>query len=220
MLALHSLSLSKSLISSQVFSELIASVTNVCVTPLDFALASFAQLSLVTSAAVSISINHLSNFVELHSLKMAMSCSREFVRLVCFCIVHRVSVYWHTTSPNGSVGDGVEVGCTLSARERFCSSLSSWSMQSNPSAYWSSLASTHCHKPCISLVRMLKFIWLLGRRSLRWPSASDPPKATVVSKLCVLSLLLSLLGPISMPPTSSLWELSSLFSPVCPAPPW
>ena len=124
MLVLHSLSLSKSLISSYVFSELLASMTNVHVSPLNFALASLAQLSLVRSAAVPISINHSSNFVELCSLKMAMFCSREFVRFVCFCVVHSVSLYWHTTSQNGPVGAGVEVGCALSVRERFCSFLS------------------------------------------------------------------------------------------------
>ena len=96
MLALHSLS--KSLVTSHVFSELIASMTNVHVNPLDLALASLAWLSLVRSAAVSISVNHSSNFVESCSLKMAMSCSREFVRFVCFCAVHSVSMYWHTTS--------------------------------------------------------------------------------------------------------------------------
>ena len=122
MLALHSLSLSKSLILSHVFLELIASMTTVHVKPLDFALASLDQLSLVRSAAVSISINHSSNFVELCSLKMAMSCSREFVRFVCFCVVQNMSMYWCTTSPNGSVGPGVEISCVLSIRERFCSS--------------------------------------------------------------------------------------------------
>ena len=122
MLALHSLSLSKALISSHVFSELIASVTNVHVNPFDFTLASLAQLSLVRSTAISISINHSSNFVESCSLKMTMFCSREFVRFVCFCAVHTVSMYWCTTSPNGCVGVGVEVVCVLSMRERFCSS--------------------------------------------------------------------------------------------------
>ena len=130
MLALHSLSLSKSLISSHGFSKLIDSMTNVQANPLDFALASLDQLSLVRSAAVSISVNHSSSFAESWSLKMAMSCSREFVRFVCFCAVHSVSLYWHTTSPNGSVGIGVEVGCALSVS--VCSSHSRWSMWSNP----------------------------------------------------------------------------------------
>ena len=116
MLALHSLSLSKYLISSHVFSELIASMTNMHVNPLDFALASLAQLSLLRYVAVSISLNHSSNFVEPCLLKMAMSCSREFVRFVCFCVVHSVSMYWHTTPPNGSLGAEVEVDCVLSAR--------------------------------------------------------------------------------------------------------
>ena len=51
---LHSLSHSKSFISSQELSELIASVTSIWVNPLDLAFASLAQLSLVRSAAVSI----------------------------------------------------------------------------------------------------------------------------------------------------------------------
>ena len=55
---------------------------------------------------------------------MAMSCKREFVRFVCLCVVHNVSVYWHITSLNGSVAAGVEVSCTLTMRERFCSSCS------------------------------------------------------------------------------------------------
>ena len=131
MLALHCLSLCKSLISSHSFSEFIASVTKVWVSPLDFALASLAQLSLVRSAAVSKSVNHSSNFVETCSLKMAMSCSREFVKFICFCVVHSVSVYWHATSLNGSVGAWVEVSCILSVREIFCSSHSMQSMQSN-----------------------------------------------------------------------------------------
>ena len=87
------MSLSKSFISSQDFSELIASETNVRVNPLDLASASLAQLSLVRSAAVFISINHSSNFVESYSLKTVMSCSSELVRFVCFCVVCSVSVY-------------------------------------------------------------------------------------------------------------------------------
>ena len=134
MLALHSLSLSKSLTSSHVFSDLIASVTKVKVSPLDFAMASLAPLSFVRSAAVSKSVNHSSNFVESCSLKMAMTCGKKFVRFIYFCVVHSVSVYWHTTSPNGSVGAGVEVSCALTVRERFCSFHSKQSMWSNSSA--------------------------------------------------------------------------------------
>ena len=44
MLALHSLSLSKSFISFQDLSEMIASMTNVYVNPLDLPMASLAQL--------------------------------------------------------------------------------------------------------------------------------------------------------------------------------
>ena len=126
MLALHSLSLSKSLILSNVFSELIASMTNMDVNSLDFTLASLAHLSLVGSATASISVSHCSNFAESCSLKIAMSCSGEFMRFVCFCVVHSVSMYWHTTSPNGFVG--------LSVRESVHSSCSRWSMCANPSA--------------------------------------------------------------------------------------
>ena len=43
-------------------------------------------------------------------------------------------------------------------------------------------------------------------------------KASMVSKLFMLSL--SLLGPISMSPVSSMWELRFLSSPVCPVLPW
>ena len=70
--------------SSHAFLELIASVTNIHVNPHDFALASLAQLSVMRSAAVSISVIHSSNFAKSCSLKMAMSCSRELVRCVCF----------------------------------------------------------------------------------------------------------------------------------------
>ena len=33
-------------------------------------------------------------------------CSNEFVRFVCFCVVHKVFVYCHITSLKGSVGVG------------------------------------------------------------------------------------------------------------------
>ena len=48
---------------------------------------------------------------------MEMSCSSEFVRFVCFCVVHNVSMYWHITSLKDSIGTGVEVSCALSVRE-------------------------------------------------------------------------------------------------------
>ena len=89
---MQSLSCSKFFISSQDLSELMASMTNVCVNPLDFALASLAQLLFVRSA-VSISISHSSNFEESYSLKTAMSYSNELVRFVCFCVVLKVFVY-------------------------------------------------------------------------------------------------------------------------------
>ena len=75
------------------------------------ALANLAQLLLVRSAALSKSVNNSSNFVESCSLKTLMSCSSEFERFVCFCVVHSVSVYCSITSLKGSVGAGVEGGC-------------------------------------------------------------------------------------------------------------
>ena len=72
--------------------------------------------------------------------------------------------------------------------QRVCNSHFRWSMQSNPSTGWPSLASTHCYKLCISLASRFKSPWLLGRRLLRQPSASDPLKAIVVSELFMLSL--------------------------------
>ena len=70
--SMQSFSLNKSFISSQDLSELMASVSNVHVNPLDFVLASLALLSFVRSAAVSMSVSHYSNLVELCSLKTAM----------------------------------------------------------------------------------------------------------------------------------------------------
>ena len=87
-----------------------------------------------------------------------------------------------------------------------------------PLAGWPSPPSTHCHKLCISLGRMLTFSWLLGRRSLRQPSASDSPKSNhSIQTVCAFIVIV---GPISMPLASSTRELSSLSSPVCPVPPW
>ena len=83
-----------------------ASVTNVHGNPLDFGLASLDLLSLVRSAAISMSISLSSSLVEPCSLKTAISCSSEFVRFDCFCVVHKVSVYCCITSLKGSVGVG------------------------------------------------------------------------------------------------------------------
>ena len=83
-----------------------ASVTNVCVNPLNFALVSLALLSLVRSGAVLMSISHSSSFVESCLLKTARSCSNEFIRFDCFCVVHKVSVHSHITYPKGEVGVG------------------------------------------------------------------------------------------------------------------
>ena len=100
-------------------------------------------------------------------------------------------------SLKGSVGVGVEVGCCWSMRERFCTL---HFMQSNPSAGWLSLASTHWHKSIISLINAVNLAWLLAISSLGWSPASGPPKATVVFEPLVLSLSLS--GPVFMPSMS------------------
>ena len=183
--SIASLSHSKSFISSQDLSELIASMTNVWVSPLDLALASLAQHSFVRFPAVSISWP-IYNFVELYSLKRAVSCSNELVRFVCLGEVHKVSVYWYITSPKGSAGVGK--GSGWSASERFCSS---HSMQSKHLCWLSSQASTHWHKSFISLMSAINLAWLLYIGSSGWPSASGPPKATVASELWVLSLSFS-----------------------------
>ena len=85
-------------------------MTSVHVNPLNFALVSLALLSLVGSAAVSMSVNHSSSLVESCSLKTGISCSSEFVRFDYFCVVHKVFVYCHITSLMGSAGMGGEGG--------------------------------------------------------------------------------------------------------------
>ena len=107
-LTLQSFNCNRSLISSQDLFEVMVSVTSVCIKPHDLALASLDLLSLVRSAAVSMSVSPSSNLVESCSLKTGISCSKEFVRLDCFCVVHKVSVYHCITSPRGSAGAG---GC-------------------------------------------------------------------------------------------------------------
>ena len=85
-----------------------ASMTSVHVNPLDLALASLGLLFLVRSADVSMSVSQSSSLVESCSLKTDISCSNEFVRFYCFCMVHKVSVYSCITSLRDSTGAG---GC-------------------------------------------------------------------------------------------------------------
>ena len=91
-----------------------ASVTTVCFIPLNFALVSLALLSLVRSAAVSMSDGHSSSFVESCVLKTAMFCSSELVRFNYFCGIHKVFVL---LLQKGSVDVGVGGG--WSAIDRF-----------------------------------------------------------------------------------------------------
>ena len=128
----------------------------VCVIkPQDFALVSLALLSLVRSAAVSMSRNQSSNLVESCSLKTGISCIKEFVRLYCFCVEHKVFVYWHNSSPGGSVGAGALCSWWM-AIDRFWSSCCMWS---RASAGWPSPAATHWCKSFISLLRGVNLSW-------------------------------------------------------------
>ena len=188
-----------------VFEE-ITSVTSVHVKPQDFALVSLALLLLVRSTAVSMSRSQSSNLVESCSLKMVISCIKEFVRLDCFCVEHKVSMYWCNTSPRGSAGAG---GCGWwMAIDRFCSSCC---MQSRASAGWPSLAATLWHQLFISLVRAVNLSWYAG--SSGCPSASGSPRATVTSELWVLSLSILACSVSSVRMSKPLFR-------GCPAPWW
>ena len=93
---------SKSLISSQLLSELSASDISVCIKPFDFAWANLVLLLLVKSEAVSISINQSYNCEELLPLNIVISWSRVVTKDAFFCAVHKVSVYCCKTSSRGS----------------------------------------------------------------------------------------------------------------------
>ena len=184
-----------------------ASMTNVCVNPLNFALASLAPLSFVRSATVLIPISHSSNLVESYSLKTAMSCSNELVRFLCFCVVHKVFVYWCITSPKGSVGVGVGGG--WSTIERFCSSCYMCSK-----LCWLSFSSLYSLMYVIYLPHeCCQFILIAVYRASRVNFCLWSPKATAVSEPWVLSSLLS------MHMASSTWRSMSL-SKEHPAPLW
>ena len=165
MSALQSFNHNRSFISFQDLFKVMAFVTSVHVNPLVFALASLALLSMVRSAAISMSVSQFSNLVELYSLKTDISSSNEFMKFDCFCQVHKVSVYYCITSPRGSAGAG---GCGWwIAIKRF----------------WSS-----CHMQ--SRVS-LNLSWLLYAGSSGCLTASGSPRETVASELWVLSLLIS-----------------------------
>ena len=106
--ALQCFSLNRSLISSHDLFEEITSMISVCIKPHDFTLASLALFSLVRSAAISMPMSQSSNLVESCSLKTGIFCNKEFVRLDYFCKEHKLSTYWHNTSPKGLAGAG---GC-------------------------------------------------------------------------------------------------------------
>ena len=106
--ALQSFSHNRSFMSSQDLFKVMAPMTSVHIKPHDFTLASLALFSLVRSVAVSMSVSQSSKLVESCSLKTGISCSKEFVRLDCFCAEHKVFVYCCITSLRGSAGGG---GC-------------------------------------------------------------------------------------------------------------
>ena len=86
--ALQSFTLHISFILSHGLFEEITSMTSVCTKPHDFALANLALLLLVRSTAPSMSRSQSNNLVESCSLKMGISCIKEFVRLDCICVEH------------------------------------------------------------------------------------------------------------------------------------
>ena len=96
---LQSFSLSRSFISSHDLLEEITSVTSVHIKPHDFASVSLALHLLVKSTGISMSRSQSLNLVESCSLKTGISYIKKFVRLDCFCVEHKVSVYWCNTSP-------------------------------------------------------------------------------------------------------------------------
>ena len=189
-------------------------MTNMHVNLLDFALASLAQLSLVIPLLFLylltiplILLNCVNWWWQCPIARNLWDFFASVWCIVCPCIGK--PLLWMVLQVLGLKS------VVPWEQGRLCSSCSRQSMWSNPSAGWPSLASIHHFTMFISLATTVKFAWPLGRRSSRWPSASDSPKAIIVSEMFVLSL--SLLGPISMPLVSYTWELRSLSLSVCAA---
>ena len=91
----------KSLISSQLFCAIIASVIRVLTNPLDFACANLVLPLPVSSEAVSISVSQSWSCEESCPFNMGISCNKELSREVFFCAVHNVSVYLSSTFSRG-----------------------------------------------------------------------------------------------------------------------
>ena len=87
----------ESLISSQLFCAINASVIRVLTNPLDFACANLVLPSPVNSEAVSISVNQSSSCEESCPFNMGISCNKELSKEVFFCTVHNVLVYLSST---------------------------------------------------------------------------------------------------------------------------
>ena len=87
----------ESLISSQLFYAINASVMRVLTNPLDFACADLVLPLPVNSEAVSIPVNQSWSCEESCPFKMGISCNKELSKEVFFCTVHNVSVYLSST---------------------------------------------------------------------------------------------------------------------------
>ena len=74
----------ESLISSQVFCKVKASIINVFTSPFDFACANLVLLSPVKSEAVSISVSQSSNCEESYPFNVGISCNKELSKDVFF----------------------------------------------------------------------------------------------------------------------------------------
>ena len=130
----------ESLISSQLFCAINASVIKVLTNPLDFTCANLVLLSLVNSEAVSISVNQSSSCEESCPFNMGISCNKELSKDVFFCAVHKVSVYLSSTF---SIG----VFWQCNARVRSLSLCSISCMASLSSLF---LSSTNCLRSTVS----------------------------------------------------------------------
>ena len=83
-LKLHIFNHNKSLISSQEFADVMASVIKVCGKPFDFACKRLVLLSNVRSVTVSMYINQSSCSAVPCPVNIRMSCSSDVAKFVCY----------------------------------------------------------------------------------------------------------------------------------------
>ena len=132
-LELHIFKHNKSLISSQDFPDVIASVIKVSDKPFDFTWGRLVLLSDVRSVTVSMSVNQSFCSVVSCPVNIGISCSIDVAKFVCFWAEHRVSVECFNMSSRGSSDtDG------WSDMDSLCSSHSMWFKASKgcPSPAW------------------------------------------------------------------------------------